>query len=100
MQNFSLGGVRVESFDSPRSGKAVANQFIIKTPQGEYFQSYQSIIAFKSRVDGRIYLDAQYWDYSTTTGKYRNEFLGEGIAETREKIASGVYQLVDLNKAE
>ena len=46
---------------------------------------------------GFIYLDKHYWDYSRTTGKYRNEFLGEGIAETRKKIKSGEYRLVDLN---
>ena len=49
------------------------------------------------RSKGKIYLDEYYWDYSVTTGKYRNEFLGEGIAETRKKIASGEYILTDLN---
>jgi len=48
--------------------------------------------------DGIIYLDKYSWDYSVTTGKYRNEFLGEGIAETRKKIASGEYILTNLNK--
>ena len=43
------------------------------------------------------YLDEHYWDYSATTGKYRNQFLGEGIAETRAKIESGEYILIDLN---
>jgi len=30
-------------------------------------------------------------------GKYRNEFLREGIADTRKKIKSGEYALADLN---
>ena len=34
------------------------------------------------------------WDYSVTTGKYRNQFLGEGIKETREKIANGTYKIL------
>ena len=76
-------------------GNKVPNQFIITDNGDEYFQSYRSIIA--KRSEGKIYLDDYYWDYSKTTGKYRNEFLGEGIAETRKKIASGEYILTNLN---
>ena len=76
-------------------GNKVPNQFIINNNGEEYFQSYKSIIAKKSK--GKIYLDDIFWDYSVTTGKYRNDFLGEGIAETRKKIASGEYILTDLN---
>ena len=32
------------------------------------------------------------------TDNHNNEFLGEGIAETRKKIKSGEYRLVDLNE--
>ena len=42
-------------------------------------------------------LDTNYWDYSTTTGKYRNMFLGETRKETEKKIKSGEYVLTDLN---
>ena len=76
-------------------GNTVPNQFIITDNGDEYFQSYRSIIAKRSK--GKIYLDDYFWDYSVTTGKYRNEFLGEGIAETRKKIASGEYVLTNLN---
>jgi len=76
-----------------RSGRPVPNQFIINTPQGEYFQSYKSIIAFKPVGSGPTQLDERYWDYSATTGKYRNEFLGEGILETRQGIKDGRYKL-------
>ena len=86
--------MRVENMTSARGNK-VANQFIINDKGEEYFQSYRSIIAKKSQ--GKIYLDEYYWDYSTTTGKYRNDFLGEGIADTRKKIQSGEYILTDLN---
>lgn len=94
-----------------RSGKPVANQFIVEgvtikytTPNGTegfytgtMFQSYKSNIAFRTNT-GSILLDSHYWDYSTTTGKYRNQFLNEGIAETRKRIKSGEYILTDLNK--
>ena len=78
------------------TGREVPNQFIIETDQGKYFQSYKSVIAFKDN-DNKVTLDEKYWNYSRTTGKYRNEFLGEYIELTRDKIASGEYKLADLN---
>ena len=77
------------------NGLAVPNQFIIRDNNAVYFQSYNSIIAKKE--NGKTYLDSYYWDYSTTTGKYRNMFLDETIKETREKIKNGTYILTDLN---
>jgi len=77
-------------------GNKVANQFIITDDAGwETFQSYNSIIA--KRSEGGIILDEYYWDYSVTTGKYRNQFLGETKAATQAKIDSGEYILADLN---
>lgn len=77
-------------------GNKIPNQFIIYTEEGEYFQSYNSVIAFID-TKGKVYLDCDKWDYSKTTGKYRNLFLGETKAETEEKIKSGEYKLVNLN---
>jgi hypothetical protein len=88
--------IKVKQMTSPRSGSPVANQFIIYTSKGRYFQSYDSIIALRNN-NGKITLDEYYWDYSRTTSKYRNEFLGETTAETRAKIESGKYELEDLN---
>ena len=88
--------IKVEQMTSPRTGNPVANQFTIYTNKGVYFQSYNSIIAFIPHK-GRTKLDSYFWDYSRTTSKYRNEFLGEGIAETRAKIKSKEYILTDLN---
>lgn len=95
--------VKVENMLSPRGNREVPNQFIITLydQEGtlhEYFQSYRSVIAHKTYGQTpSIVLDESTWDYSTTTGKYRNEFLGEGIEDTRKKIASGEYKLVNLN---
>ena len=88
--------IKVKQMTSNRSGRPVANQFIIYTSKGRYFQSYNSVIAFKDN-EGNVTLDDYTWDYSRTTGKYRNEFLGEGIVETRSKIESGEYKLSNLN---
>ena len=94
--------MKVENMTSPRSYSKVANQFIITDDKGRYFQSYRSIIVFRPFFSGcvasdRVQLDRQYWDYSKTTGKYRNQFLGETKKETQAKIDSGEYVLTDLN---
>lgn len=87
--------MRVQNMTSS-NGNTVPNQFIIHDDNGNmFFQSYDSIIVKKSK--GKISLDSRYWDYSKTTGKYRNEFLGENKKETQAKIDSGEYELTDLN---
>ena len=91
-----MNNVKVENFRSERSGREVANQFRIFTDKGCYFQSYHTVIAFKP-FSGKIQLDINAWDYSVTTGKYRNQFLRETKKETETKIKSGEYELVDLN---
>jgi hypothetical protein len=37
-------------------------------------------------IPSTVYLDENKWDYSVTTGKYRNIFLGETRKETQKKI--------------
>jgi len=86
--------MKVQNMQSAQ-GNDIANQFIITDGNKETFQSYQSIIAINE--GGKITLDENKWDYSVTTGKYRNKFLGEGIAITRKKIQAGEYVLADLN---
>jgi len=87
---------RIENMQSP-NGNKVPNQFRIFTDDGCYFQSYNTVIAYKP-FSGPTQLDADAWDYSVTTGKYRNLFLREKETETEAKIASGEYVLTDLNK--
>ena len=86
---------KVQNMTSNKGNK-IANQFIIYTDNGSIFQSYNSTIV---KIDsGKTYLDLNKWNYSTTTGKYRNIFLNENINATRKKIKSGEYILTDLNK--
>ena len=85
----------------------MANQYYITQKGGilgnfikrEIFQSYKSVIAVKTVWQDRtdIELDGTYWNYSVTTGKYRNMFLNETKKETEAKIKSGEYKLVNLN---
>ncbi len=79
-------------------GNEVKNQFIIRTKGTTVFQSYDSIICMINHNTGTTTLDRDNWDYSTTTGKYRNIFLGEDKRTTEKKIKSKEYKLKDLNK--
>ena len=76
-------------------GNKIANQFIIYTTEGSIFQSYNSTIV--KIENGKTYLDLNKWDYSKTTGKYRNIFLNENKKQTEQKIKDGEYILTDLN---
>ena len=88
--------------------RAIPNQFIIEAPgpnnwpsglrtgSGKIFQSYDSTIVF-IEYTGKVYLDESKWDYSVTTGRYRNQFLDEKKPETQKKIDSGEYTLTNLN---
>lgn len=85
-----------------RGGNELANQQIMSDPAGETFVSYGTKIAYRSHKryeDGehRIVLDKNYWDYSRTTSKYRNEFLGFGVDECRRRISNGRIELGNLN---
>jgi hypothetical protein len=88
--------ISIENMMSP-NGNKVANQFVINTGDGVlWFRSYNSNIA-RVDADGNVTLDATYWDYSTTTSRYRNLFLGNDTATCKRLIKSGVYRLGDLN---
>ena len=92
--------MKVENITS-NNGNKIANQFIITDDNGnQFFQSYNSIIVkkYNSYYLKPVELDKKYWNYSNTTGKYRNIFLNETIKDTKAKIKSGEYILTDLNK--
>ena len=82
------------------NGNKIANQFEIIDNENNiiYFQSYRSIIVKHDMNLNQVYLDSYFWDYSTTTSKYRNIFLGEKKKDTQKKIKEGVYILTNLNK--
>ena len=58
-------------------------------------QSYDVIIAEKRGIV--IYLDEKYYDYSISTVRDRNKFLGESSKEIKRKIYIGEYKLINLN---
>jgi hypothetical protein len=78
-----------------RIGHPRPDQTIIEEGNKEIFVSYGTRIAEKK--NGQVRLDRYYWNYSQTTGKYRNMFLRETKSQTEQKIKQGVYKLDDLN---
>jgi len=90
--------MRVKNMTSP-NGNFVANQFIIIDNNATYFQSYNSIIAKIEMIEGskKVFLDEYYYNYSRTTSKYRNLFLGEVTKEIERKIKEKEYILTNLN---
>ena len=93
--------MKVESMTG-NSGKPVANQFVINGAEhdgidGDFFQSYDSLVAFRG-YNGTIVLDSGTWDYSRTTAKYRNKFLNLDTKEIERRIKSGDIKLDNLNK--
>ena len=72
------------------------NQFEVYTDEGVYFQSYDSVVAFKpnsSEEKIRVGFD---WNYSRTTMKYVGQFLGQNTAKIRKDIKDEVI-LVDYD---
>ena len=85
----------VTNLESTRSGRPVANQFVISDKGHSYFQSYRSLIADIDHNANTVTIYPK-WDYSVTTAKYFAVFLREyglddlaGAANVRKAIAAG-----------
>ena len=59
---------------------------------GNILKSYDKIIVVKK--GGEIYLNADYYDYSTTTARHRNLFLGVDAKEFNKNLKEGRYKLI------
>ncbi len=64
----------VKNMVSPRTGVEVANQFVIEGDGKTIFQSYDSTIAVIDWNEHTVKIGDD-WNYSNTTGKYRNAFF-------------------------
>lgn len=71
-------------------GNAAANQFIINSENGQTFQSYKSLIAFKPN-NGDTPILSEHWDYSKTTLKHLKLFLNtsDSKKEIQQRIKEG-----------
>lgn len=68
--------MKVENMTSERSGRAVANQFVITTDNEITFQSYESIVAIYNRQTKVVKIYNDIANCSRTTAKYFRQFLG------------------------
>lgn len=87
----------VTNLTSARSGKPVANQFLIIMNDGtRYFRSYNANVC---RIDpnGTIRLDTRYWNYSKTTTRYLRQFLNMTGDEIANKMVCGEIKTENLN---
>lgn len=77
-------------------GNAVKNQFIVTTDQGQYFKSYNSLIAFKPRCGDTPVLTSA-WNYSATTTKHLKTFLDCSLTtkQIESRIKAGSLILDD-----
>ena len=66
--------MKVRNMESPRTGRPVANQFVISDDHRIIFQSYDSMIVDIDFGKSTVTFGKD-WNYSVTTSKYRNEFL-------------------------
>ena len=93
--------MKVRNMTSP-AGNTIPNQFVITTGEGEYFQSYQTVVAWRGN-DGSIKIDRWGYQYSPTTSKYMNRFFGFKDAKEADKTIqewwdNGQVIFTDLNK--
>lgn len=68
--------MKVYNMKSARSGRPVANQFMIQVGNILYFQSYESVVCV---IDKNVHTVTfgRNWDFSVTTLKYLVQFLSE-----------------------
>ena len=94
----------ITSMLSPRTGKPVANQFIINNGKSLTFQSYETIIA--KQTSKVLTIDKNALHYSQTTLKYLKEFLNTSLSKKNLSLALSKGQtfngrkvvIKDLNK--
>lgn len=93
----------IKNMVSPRTGVEVANQFIIEGDGKTIFQSYNSTIAVIDWNEHTVKIGKD-WNYSNTTGKYRNAFFRDndfsdmadttGIKKVMKKVDEDGFALV------
>ena len=79
-----------------RTGRPVANQFILIGDGKEVFQSYETRIA--EVENGDITLDTKALEYSNTTSKYLYMFLNMNKQQIQKGIKNGSIKTKNLNQ--
>lgn len=86
-----------QDYNGNKSKRPVKNQWIITRPEGKYFQSYNSLVAFiPNDKRKKILLDAATWKCSLTTTRFLDWFLAVSSREYPESmIKSGKAKVVE-----
>jgi hypothetical protein len=73
------------------NGNPAANQFVIKSGDKVFFQSYNSMVAMWDKEKRKLYI-SHYWDYSNTTRKHFYIFLRKytNISGNRQSVERGI----------
>lgn len=87
--------MKVYNMTSERTGREIANQFIIEDGGKVYFQSYNTIIAMKEA--GKITIDTDAENYSRTTSKYLYQFLDTDRKSLLQDVKTGHIIRANLN---
>lgn len=90
--------IHVLPMTSPRSGRPVANQYVMLSGRTAFFQSYASLIAVYDRESCTLTLGRD-WDYSVTTSKYLWQFLREYCYPTYKDLPNGKSGADSIRKA-
>jgi hypothetical protein len=78
-------------------GRPVPNHFVIEYNGFKWLQSYNALVARIDVESEEVELDQNYWEYSKTTARHRNAFLGMDNSEVKRHVDDGTFRLVDLN---
>jgi len=72
------------------NGNPAANQFVIDAEHGQYFQSYNTVIAYKPSNGDTVTVSSK-WDFSATTLKHLKLFLGTSLSkkQLQDRIDNG-----------
>tara|TARA_R100001224_G_scaffold109050_1_gene86020 strand:+ start:199 stop:561 length:363 start_codon:yes stop_codon:yes gene_type:complete len=87
----------VKNMTSSRSGKPIANQFIITVDNMQIFQSYKTVIAVRRADNPEVVLLDYNYSYSPTTSKYLYQFLGFKKERINMKVQDNSIRIMDLN---
>ena len=87
--------MKVYNMTSEKTGREIANQFVIEHEGKVYFQSYSTIVAMKEA--GKITIDNNAENYSRTTSKYLYQFLNTDRKNLLQDIKNGHIVRANLN---
>ena len=87
--------MKVYNMTSGKTGREIANQFVIEHEGKVYFQSYSTIVAMKEA--GKITIDTNAENYSRTTSKYLYQFLNTDRKNLLQDIKNGHIVRANLN---